>query len=125
MPRVRQLKKLTGRFPPAARPNGLLELSGIDIYPRDGGGPGGPELVVELRAIRKGDPPLSAFVYAAGEVHLAVVVEVAHLDVVPTDRGGPGAPKMIGEHRRAIRQSDPPLAELVGPADNIRQTVAV
>src|SRR5437660_200894 len=32
---------------------------------------------------------------------------------------------MIGEHRRAIRQSDPPLAELVGPADNIRQAIAI
>src|SRR5205823_5865433 len=60
----------------------------------------------------------------AGDVHLAVAVEVAGLDVGPGDEGVPRRPQGVAE-ARAGGQGHPPLAALEDAAGDVGLAVAV
>ncbi len=70
-----------------------------------------------------GVPP-AAFQPAAGDVGLAVAVEITHLHVHPGDVGVPSGPQAIRECC-AGRLSHIPLAGLQITADDVRLAVAV
>src|SRR5207244_3647108 len=75
------------------------------------------------------DPPLTRFQVAAGDVGVAVAVEVADLHVHPGQHAGlvrrPGGPQAGGEGQVGLGQPRPPLTVLLDAPGDVRPAVAV
>src|SRR2546428_436397 len=101
----------------------LHALHQAHVGPVGAGGPSVPKRGCELAAVGNTDIPLAALCVSAGDVGLAVAVEVADLGVDPAD-GAPLRPHR-GVEASSIGEAGPPGAALLPPRGDVLEAVAV
>src|SRR5439155_326166 len=101
-----------------------VEIAYLDVDPGHIRAPRVPD--GEIKRVAAGTqsrPPPAGFQHAAGEVRLAVAIEVADVDIDPGDGGGPSAPHGAVEGV-AERTGHPPLTGWLHAAGNVVLAVA-
>ena len=102
----------------------LREIAATDINPTNGRRPSCPQTRRKGGAVGDARPPTAGLQRSAGDVGLAVTVEVADLHIDPGNARRPSGPKTITE-RSATRNAGPPLSVLRHAADDVVLAIAV